>query len=144
MTARDEILFQIVLGIDVYGMGLRAGESWTRCPNDPRGGNRPAWEFVNNGVAYDPAEWRGEGSLDRESVRELSEALDKLEEEGLLVRIRTGKRTTHLRPTAAGLKAGIAVIRREHGAAAPDLDAVRIGLKQAKWGRPDLLEAAKA
>jgi hypothetical protein len=142
MKPRDLILYQLVLQIDAFGTSCRDGEHWTQVPGDPRQGNRRAWEFANMGVWYEPAVWRGEGSLTQDESRAFTAAVEELEAAGLVQRVRTGKRTTHLRPTPAGLAAGVRVIRREHGAGYPNLADVRLALGKAKWGGK-LLEAAK-
>lgn len=126
MNAADEILIEMIAAIDRFGEFCRTGREW---PDDLR----------VNGVVYKPVKWQGRSPTEAKA-KAFYRGLLKLERDGLLVRVVSGARTTHVQPTPAGLRAAIALTRH----ARPDVADVALALSRVEWADDALREAARA
>jgi hypothetical protein len=134
MDYKTEILRQVLSALEIWGSALSRldtgdwKEGWARNRKNPF-----AVAFKTIGITYIPAQWAewGNYSIDAAGRQQFSRAARRLEAAGLLVRVCSNGRLTHVRPTAAGLSAAIqqAVARGD----APDLPAIHKALAEATW-----------
>jgi hypothetical protein len=132
----DEILFRALLSLDVFGTSKRKKEPWTRVLANRAAGNRPSFEFVNFGAAYDPSEWT-ETAMGAAQAKAWSRSAAKLETEGLIECERPAGRLRFFRLTALGLAKALDLY--------PECDrsAVKIGLRATEWATPEMLDVLK-
>jgi len=103
------ILFHMLAELDGWGQGIIAGESWAIAPANPfRRGWNAARIFSTLGSEYSPGRWLNR-PLDQAEVKAFSRAAEQLEADGSIIRQRSAGRTTHVAPTARGLRVALLI-----------------------------------
>lgn len=123
VTARDlgnELLIILLASLDAAGQQLETGAA-----------------AIAAGVAYESAAWAGR-ELSSSEIKRWSRAAEDLERRQLLSRHRPAGRTTHLRPTPAGIRQALAL-------AGPRADraSIRRALRATAWATPAHWRAAR-
>ena len=122
------ILMFVTVDLEAWGRALLHYEPWLteECSSDLR----------RHGVPYRPAWWKGRalGAAERQCF---SRVLRSLVGRGLITPlVDQGGRTSHLRPTPAGLRAALA-----EADGAPDRQDILRALRAASWAGPEHLAA---
>jgi len=137
MTTADEILTSALVELELWGRAILDQAAWAVEGCDGEGGIAP--QLRRDGVPFRPARWEGRSLAPIERKR-YSRAVGILVRRGLVtaLALHDATRTTHLRPTPAGLRAALAL-----AGDAPDRLALVQALRTTEWAGPEHVAAVQ-